>query len=209
MKNKILMTILLALGLGLTACNNNKKDDGGQAPVAAAPGTRSTPDPGLLSGSPTCGTGNVSIQNGQALKDFLEGFYDSNLLGNVDLSSGVVIWARTFIRRSDGLAVPDFNGAKSFIEISINDSLVNNGQVKTKIKFRVPLSVDNGGQSSAINNRATIYYKDEFSTITLDAPNYNVDQAQGTISFLNNKTQKSGTLGTFSIRTCALFVEPK
>ncbi len=97
----------------------------------------------------------------------------------------------------------------SGLELVIRDSYTgttDDGSVIEPITIRIQ-----GASGTAINYQANLVFTDEYGTITVTGT-YNAQTFNGTVNFqnrksvqLNGKNLSGGTLGSFSIPTCAFF----
>jgi hypothetical protein len=207
---KMKLAMLALVALAFVACGKNKDDGGSSVSGGTAISGNYTLGP---SGLPT-GQGNVSHTTGayvtwpdanqfsQAVRDLIgaDTAVVVNPSGTVNNSTGVSLYGEVSVNSSNGAVMPNNlnGGSQSRIQIVIRGSNITNSDP-------VSLTIANpsGGAS---NGSARLTFQDALGTVTIQGT-YNASTFNGSVSFVNTAgNRKSGTLGNFSISTCAFFV---
>lgn len=203
--------IAAAVVLSLIACGKNKGDS--NVSVSGTPVVQGTYTAGP-SGLPT-GQAGVSKSTGAKVTSSLDvtSFTDQvkgllgadpsvnlNNIGTVNNQNGVDLFGEVSVNATNGAIMPaGWNGASSRIQLVITDSKVAEGQKPISIIMAQ-------GSGGASNGSARLTFSDSYGQITIQGT-YNATTFTGTVGYSNTSgNRRSGTIGNFSIPTCAFFV---
>lgn len=218
MKNSVLKTVLL-LSLVMSfavACGKKDKKD---SQVAAARVARDGAGGGSVNLPQQSFAGSAAgfieaqsqyaVQFEKAIKDFASATVAPEAIGSISTSRAVIL--RGSIRVGAGGMVDP----SSKIMIEINDNLVGtteDGQTLESIKVVLPL--DSSQQSVVQNGQATLNFRDQYGSVTLQG-SWDNQWFSGTASFRNftvyqgapqGFTPREGTMGFFYVQTCGFFI---
>lgn len=218
MKSTFFKSVVVTLSVVLMVACGKKKDDsaevngGRDARVASGPSNLPT-NQNMVAGQQGA---TVNQPNQQALdeaaKILVSVTVDPQTVGTIQ---NVTLQGRVRVDRQTGAVLSDGSNINntSAIRLTIHDSLVGTSSGQGQIQ---PILVELGGgingataQGTAANYNANLQFSDKYGTITITG-RYDSNTFQGTVAFANNgggfNGKTSGTLGTFSIQTCAFFV---
>jgi hypothetical protein len=197
--------LVLALA-GLVACGKKGADG---ASVNAGRDQRALGSPNLPTGQGgTVGSQSalINFSTGQAaqMKETVQVLVSPTLdAGSVGDINEVRVAGNVGVQ-SSGQVLQD-----SVVELVIRDSFTGtaeDGSVIEPIVIRI-----RGGTGTAVGYNANLQFTDEYGTVTVKGT-YNATTFNGTVEFqnrksvtLNGKNLSGGTLGSFSIPTCAFF----
>jgi hypothetical protein len=203
MKTTFKTVALLFAVVAFSACAK-KKDDyevRGNRTQQAGPSLLPTGQGSLAGRQSAQVTLPNQAQLDDAVKILVSATFSPESLGNVrsiEMRGQVTVDPRTG-------AVQNSN---SNISLVIVDSLVGTVADGREVQ---PIQINLGNATGvAANYNANLTFADQYGTISINGT-YNLNTFQGTVTFANTQGngfngRKSGTLGQFSIPTCAFFV---